>query len=84
MIHPRGFNHWIFISMVKRILLFALISSRTAVGSLSEFGLGPTSWVGLGVKGHPTAAVSLSVSFSVDLSVWVAGGGAVTLDRRGG
>ena len=62
MIHPRGFNYWIFILMVKRIPLLALISSRTAVGSLSEFGLGPTSWVGLGRKGRHAAAVSLCLS----------------------
>ena len=30
--HPRGFHYLIFILMVKRILLLALISSRTAVG----------------------------------------------------
>ena len=69
MIHPRGFNYWIFILMVKHILLLALISSRTAVGSLSEFGLGPTPWVGLGVKGHPAAAVSLSLCLSLRGSI---------------
>ena len=71
--HPRGFHYFIFILMVKRILLLALKSSRTAaVGRiLSVFGLVLTSWVGPGKRATfaRDLCLSLSLSLAVDPSV---------------
>ena len=71
--------------MVKRILLLALISSRTAVGFVGIWS--GSYFVGRsGERGHPAAAGQqhfVCVSLSVDPSVWVTGGGSVTRDRRG-
>ena len=81
--HPRGFHYLIFIVMVKRILLLALVSSRTAAVGI-RFG---SYVVGRSAeKGPPRGcgAVPLSLSPPVDPSVWVTGGESVTLDRRVG
>ena len=57
--HPRGSHYLIIILMLKRILLLALIPSRTAAVGLSVhcyfsvFGLDPTSWVGPGKRVTP-------------------------------
>ena len=80
--HPRGFHYLILILMVKRVLLLALISSRTAaVGQI--VGIRSGSYV-VGRSGEEGPPHGSSLSLSVDLSVWVTGGGSVTLDRRGG
>ena len=69
--HPQGFHYLIFILMVKRILLLALISSRTAVGFV---GIRSGSYVvgRSGERGHPAPAgqqhfVSLSLRGSIGL-----------------
>ena len=66
------------------ILLLALISSRKAAVDIRS----GSHVVGRsGDKGHPAAAgrcVCLSIYMSVGPSVWVTGGGSVTLDRSGG
>ena len=57
---------------------------------MSVFGLGLTSWVGPGKGATPRLRVSstsrvtcASLSLLVDPSVWVTGGGSVTLNWRG-
>ena len=84
--HPRGFHYLIFILMIKRILLLALMSSRAAVGFA---GIRSGSYVvgRSGERGHPAAAgqqhfVSLflspwihrSGSQAVDMLPWIGGG----------
>ena len=90
--HSRGFHYLIFILMVKRIPLLALISSRTAVGSLSVFGLSLTSWVGPGKRATPrvtSRSLSLSLwthrsgSQAVGLFPWIGGGGHFILVSLG-
>ena len=78
--HPRGFHYFIFILMVKRILLLALISLRTAAASRFFVGIRSGSHV-VGRSGEKSHLVG--VSLSVNPSVSVTGGGSVTLDRRG-
>ena len=66
--HPRGFHDLNFILMVKRILLLALISSRTAaVGIRSGSHVVGRS----GEKGHPAAAGRSVSSVCVSLSPWI-------------
>ena len=73
--------------MVKRILLLALISSRTAaVGRFIGIRSGSYVVGRSGKRGCGSAAagdLSLSLYLSVDPSIWVTGGGSVTLDWRG-
>ena len=77
--HPRGFHYLIFILMVKRILLLALISSRTAVGFV---GIRSGSYVvgRSGERGHPAAAGQRASFVCVSLSPWIHRNGSQAVD----
>ena len=89
-IHPRDFHYLIFILMVKRILLLALITSRAApvlCRFLPVFGLGLTSWVGPGKRTTSDVCLSpwihRSGSQAVGLLPWIGGWGQVILVSLG-
>ena len=82
--HPRGFHYMMFALMVKRVLLLALIPSRTAAVFV---GIRSGSYVvgQSGEKGPQRGCgAAVCACLSLDPSVWVTGGGSVTLNRRGG
>ena len=79
--HPRCFHYLIFILMVERILMLALISSRTAVGRIVGIRSGSHVVGRSGTTGHPAGDLCLSLSpwihrsgsQAVDLLPWIGG-----------
>ena len=72
--------------MVKRILLLALISSRSNSRFLSvlcRYSVWVSRRGSVRRKGPPRAGLRVCASLSVGPSVWVTGGGSGTLDRKG-